>query len=203
MIWSVWAFFLLLPEKYPAEKKVLMLVLYPSGSADLKQVNWGDWENDLKGNYREGKALGTFESHCWWSLYCLVEIPGEWKMVERTWRTMFWWSGVLGSFCSSSFHCLPLKSIPGHSGTVCPPQLWSSGKGAVLLTESILHTWLSPLGRQMYVWNLSWSDPNISLILFHSKEWYFLWGDCQEMSWNMSHKQNNSHYFKCVFVFNL
>lgn len=39
-------FFLVFPEKYPAEKKALMLVLYPSGSEDLKQVKWGGWEND-------------------------------------------------------------------------------------------------------------------------------------------------------------
>lgn len=50
-------------------------------------------------------------------------------------------------------------------------QLWSPGKGADLLIENTLHAWLSTLGKEMYMWKHSCLDPNVSLILFHSKAW--------------------------------
>lgn len=119
-------FFLLLPERYPADKKALM---YPSGSADLEQVKWGGWEN--------GTVI-TVEGRLWahlslvaavLCLHFLVEIPGQWKMMERAWRTTFWSSGVMGSSHSPSLCCLQLKSslsltvILVHSGAVCLPKL--------------------------------------------------------------------------------
>lgn len=155
-----------------------------------------------KCNHSEGKALGTLQSHC----YCVFTSSWRSQSNGKWWREheghcsdgqeswalptpplciAFSWNPV--SLSLWSLGTLVLFAFPSW-------QLWCPGKGAILLIENILHAWLSGLGKEMYVWNLSWPDPNVSLILFTPKHGqYLLCADCQEMSWNRSPNESNSH----------
>lgn len=127
MIWSVWVFFLLLSERYPADKKALM---YLPGSADLEQVKWGGWENDgmvITAERRLRAHLSLIAAGAMPSL--LSRHP---RAMENDGESLKYNVLIVrspGSSCSSSLCCFQLKSslsltvILVHSGAVCLPKL--------------------------------------------------------------------------------
>lgn len=166
--------FLLLPGKYPVGKKLWCLCCIRPCRPEAGKMGWL-----VRWQWREGSG------HTWISLllelclYFLVESQGNgkwWREPEgqcsggqESWALpapplciAFSWNPVSLSLWSQD--TLVLFAFPSW-------QLWSPGKEAVLLIENILNAWLSRSGKEMYVWNLSWSDPNVSLVLFHPKTW--------------------------------
>lgn len=122
----------MMAEKYPAGNKALMLKLYSSGSADLKQPNGVSGRETgsiimVKGRLRAYLQLSLTTAGP--TPLLLNRSSRWWKMMERAWEAVSWCSAVLGSFSSCSLYCLVLKSsllptlIPEHSRTVCPPRL--------------------------------------------------------------------------------